>query len=810
MNELEKIKDRLSAQDKKERLEAVKFCFNKTDNLNLKELLPHLIDRLADDYWPIRKTAASAICRVQDTAVKYLFDSLKSSNEDIRYWSSWILSRSKSPEVVKKLISNFEDSEEGIAYWSYKTLVNLKDRALMPLVEALKSESEDVRFWSAKALGKIGGIYAVKALVNAINDSSWRVRKSIIEALASSGDIGTIKHIIPFLNDEYWEIRKQAAEAIAQIEKKGKNYFLPYQAYIKAGTDLKTLTLAKEMAEAIISSYEDFEEEGKKEALLELAKLATPNARDFILARLSDDNEEIRKVAITALQNFEESPEIVAALLKRLNNDTVDIMIAAANTLSKICSEETVMHVVELLDETQGELKAELIKAIGRRKFADMIPPLVRALNDSFEYVRYWAATVLGRLGDTGISDYLIELLSDPFVEVKKAAIKSLGLLGDMSATYSLIDMLQDEDISVVQESIIALGLIGDKRAVAPLLTILKEGNKAYLLLCVRALGDIGDREALPELMKLLKSTDDELLIYWILKAVKNMANADVMETILPLLKSENRDILKETLEILGEIVKTGNQDELALEEILKFVHSDSIDIARAAVELLGKVGTNAACETLVELLKHSERQLRFFAVQYLGRNRYKKAFSEIVKRFSDDYWPVRKAASEAIAKFGSEIVEEFLELLNESEDSNTLYWGIRTLGLLRVENGVEFVKKVISEDEDDFFEVGCEALSKMGQKGEQALIEMLDIKKEKQLFHVVKALRHTKNSTIISDLKSIIQSFGYDIRYWAMKALISISSDEFSEIAALYINDSDPWVRKLAGKYSKGGENYE
>jgi len=154
---------------------------------------------------------------------------------------------------------------------------------------------------------------------------------------------------------------------------------------------------------------------------------------------------------------------------------------------------------------------------------------------------RYYAALLLGQLGDKEAVPALIQATKDPTINYRAAI--SLGEIGDKSAIPALRKMAKDyspdrfrwlwagyglaalgetegfemltevitsdSDWSDRRHAVEALGEIGHPRAVPTLVKALKEGKHANVRVsAARALGSIGDPAALPALTEALSDTE--------------------------------------------------------------------------------------------------------------------------------------------------------------------------------------------------------------------------------------------------------------------------------------------------------------
>lgn len=107
-------------------------------------------------------------------------------------------------------------------------------------------------------------------------------------------------------------------------------------------------------------------------------------------------------------------------------------------------------------------------------------------------FVRRYAASALGTLGDVRAVEPLLQTLADPSDAVRMGAATALGKIGDARAVEPLLHALADSSFYVRQYTAKALGEIGDGRAVEPLLQTLRDENGDVRRRAAEALIKIG------------------------------------------------------------------------------------------------------------------------------------------------------------------------------------------------------------------------------------------------------------------------------------------------------------------------------
>jgi HEAT repeat protein len=98
-----------------------------------------------------------------------------------------IHSKKVSLETCRSLVADLSSQDGQVRVRARKSLVAIGGRAVKPLVKALASKKEWVRWEAAKTLGQIGDPAAVQALIKHLEDKMFDVRWLAAEGLINIG-----------------------------------------------------------------------------------------------------------------------------------------------------------------------------------------------------------------------------------------------------------------------------------------------------------------------------------------------------------------------------------------------------------------------------------------------------------------------------------------------------------------------------------------------------------------------------------------------------------------------------------------------
>jgi HEAT repeat protein len=145
--------------------------------------IEQLINSLNNENIDVRKNAASALIKIGEPAVDMLINALENENWRVRWHTAEILGEIKDDRAVKPLINALKDENNGVISNSIIALCEIGEPAVKILINALKSSEWQVRWHTAEILGEIKDDRAVKPLTDALNDENSDVQRAATKAL---------------------------------------------------------------------------------------------------------------------------------------------------------------------------------------------------------------------------------------------------------------------------------------------------------------------------------------------------------------------------------------------------------------------------------------------------------------------------------------------------------------------------------------------------------------------------------------------------------------------------------------------------
>ncbi|MCC6968235.1 MAG: HEAT repeat domain-containing protein [Nitrospira sp.] len=185
-------------------------------------------------------------------------------------------------------------------------------------IDLLKDPDWVVRREAAITLGEMGDERCVEPLAAALRDGDWQVREVAIEGI---GQIGSpaVDVLLKLLRD--WDVRKSAIVALGKIRDERVLDPLMQQLrndeFMEDATDA-LVNLGEPALPGLIKALKDKEELVRKQAVIALGRIKSPEAIDPLIEMLQNKDWFTRLTAAAALEAIgdERGREAIKPLLK--------------------------------------------------------------------------------------------------------------------------------------------------------------------------------------------------------------------------------------------------------------------------------------------------------------------------------------------------------------------------------------------------------------------------------------------------------------------------------------------------------------
>ena len=639
--------------------------------IQAENAIPDLIRLLADPNSYVKNTAIDALNRIGQPATAPLLEILDTKARNLipdedtgfateyQYIASayidglWMkkyrigtlsaavqaLGLLKSEDGVEPLIDELANEE--LQNNALAALVEMRGVAVLPMIDALKNGTDEIRVKVADALGQIGDRRAIVPLIEALDSDPYKEVKAI--AAVGLGNIRARgennKAVIALTNALSYDdtTATQAAEALGKINVSTED----------AVQKLIIMAMDKQMRETV-----------RIAAIEALWQLKPEQATQSMLLLMfsNETSPVIRSNAVKVLSRIQ-APESIPVLIWVLSTQFDEIsdfqrhMKRKYKTLDALRTQVDSFHIQWTADyprtnyRTWGELKpipslvrSEVARALGIIKGDTVIESLVRALEDDGRAtVRQSAAWALGEVkGDATIDPLVTALKKDKQGAVRQEAAIALGKIKGQKVVDPLLDVLRSDKYETTRfQAAVALREIqaGDKG----LVDIVKKGlgsfDDGYEVQSVQdqAIGALikdGNIPTAEFALDALKSADDEWTRWALVHVLGATAKKVAVDAMLEELKHPSYVVRRRAAESLG-----GFKERKAVDPLIAILENkDEMKSIRAAAAFsLGALKDERASAPLLTALEDENAEIRLQAVAALGKLKDAKAISKLI-----------------------------------------------------------------------------------------------------------------------------------------------------------------------------------
>ena len=360
--------------------------------------------------------------------------------------------------------------------------------AVASLKDAVDNPNAAVRASAIAALGKQRNAIGVDRLIAALADRDPEVRQAAARALGEIGDRRAVDRLMELLSDSDSGVRAAVAAALAALGE--PNGELVLQVLEDSAT--ARAELARRADSRAIGALLRLGAEGSPPERLAVARTLEmapwPVAVPGLIASLEHDHDvEVRATAARALGTKRDARAIEPLLLALVDLSS-EVRGAAVESLEQL-GESLGGLILKALDGSQ--LAREELAA--RAPDVRVTPVLIKALAAADAPVRVGAAWTLWTLPDARAVGALIDNSQSPNLELRLGAVGALGAIGERAAVDALRRSLSDVDVRVQRTAAWGLSRIGAPEAVPALLEALNNPDADTRELVVVALGMVGD-----------------------------------------------------------------------------------------------------------------------------------------------------------------------------------------------------------------------------------------------------------------------------------------------------------------------------
>ncbi len=572
------------------------------------EAVQRLVPLLRDDDAQVRNLAMDILRQISDQDISAIFDILRDKDADIRIFAADILGSTGSilavPNLCKALL---QDPEVNVRYQAAVSLGELAFPEAADCLNQALNDEEWVQFAVIEALLKIRSESSIDALIKAVPQSTDLVSSMIVDALAEMGNIKAVPPLLKRLESSPAALRNKIVKAIVQIMG-GRNLTL-----------LSTLEQSN-FKEYLLAALTDEDEDIQDQAMTGLIYMNVAEAAGPIMdlgARLDPDNDAHQDRLDRIAKGLAEIGSMTALKAALHSNDPAKIALAV-RTLRLLPGPHTSSLLMDFFANKDRNLQRALIDAlvlVAGKDDAPFFQSLLNSHNDG--HVLKQSLRFIAKQGKTSqASEQVFALLEHPYPDVRETALAACIAIGDQAMSDKFEQMFTSPDPAKRTMAILGLGNLGCADHLHLIKSALEDESTA-----VR-------KAALEAGIKLCGLTEE------------------VFALISQRLQDEDREVRLALTSLLGECDCT----LVNIVPILKMALSDGYDWVRVrAAEALGNLRATEAIPDLANLLQDDNQLVSIKAIWALGQIGGQAAFQILMDVLDGEDPELTSVAEEAI-----------------------------------------------------------------------------------------------------------------------------------------------------------------
>jgi HEAT repeat protein len=552
-------------------------------------------------------------------------------------------------------------------------------------------------------------------------------------------------------------------------------------------------------------------------AVRALGKLKEPAALEPLMYVLGDRSKEVRCVAVEAVGQI--SPANFSQLIAPLAKDkSADVRLRVAHALGKYKDELAIETLLTLIRDPKDEVAAMASKSLSKNA-QNSLALLIRLFADDSWKIRSRAASSITKMGKTAVVA-LTTALEDENPNIRFWAVTCIGHLRDKNHTQLILSRLNDKNSGVRIAALRALRELGDPNIASALFEALSQPSDQVRDLIYEILKDFGTH-SIPYLMDSLANE------YWVGRSLAAQALTDMgTEAVAPLVKvleGQDKERRFWAIKVLGKM-----QERTAYQAIKRFLSDSDPEIRMAAIESMGlylnpevipeiierftdpswivrKYASKAlaqfghhAVPSLIKALSSEVEDVRYWALRALGIIKPIGVFPVLIKLFTDKAWTIRKTTSDVIAGYGEDSLMELTSVSADSSDPEVRYWVLRTLGKIGSKISLPTLFKALDDDSESIMDAAQKALANYGEEIIEDLFALFKSERRRLLESVSKTLQRMEPKLVVPWLCRSLGKFDEQVSFWVRRTLCGFKNIAHWDILQLLASNSDE-VRRQA-----------
>ncbi len=272
------------------------------------------------------------------------------------------------------------------------------------------------------------------------------------------------------------------------------------------------------------------------------------------------------------------------------------------------------------LTSTDGMLRVNAVETVSSTKRTDLMPKVVRLLEDNAPAVRFASAVAIGDTTYTPARSRIIRHFKDEDINVRIASAYAMAKFGDERAADYIRGHVLDNDQTVRANALLLLGKLGNPGDRDIMYTALRrtDSNDKVKLQAMESIARLGDNSIYERLWALLisKHPDDRVMG---IRAMGKLGTQDAESAIITMLDD---DLWEVRLCAADELGKLGSN--LGEPEVIEYIEKASKTSQKTAmangmaVMAIGNIPSDSLKAYLPKLLNSKSKLARLLAAKSL------------------------------------------------------------------------------------------------------------------------------------------------------------------------------------------------
>lgn len=543
----------------------------------VKLLLPLLYSQEAK----VRNLVCEILINIGNDSLEHLVEQLGNPDKDVRKFIIDVMGEIGSREVVRPLMDSVDDHDINAACSAIESLGKIGDpRAVPALIKAVRDGNPDKGFYAVAALGKIKDESAAEFLRDIVQEEMPLLKYAAVSSMGEIGSRSTVNDLKKFMCSDDPVMKRTALKALGK-------------------------TGAQYIEEAF---------SGKMESC----------AEKFVMECLDEDDQELRKYALTAA-GYISSRQIAAVIAGSL-----------------------------LKHEDGRPFALQSLVRIGRKDMNSIMQLLER------EELKELCCSVLGDVQNAAAVPALTEKASDPDENVRKSALLALGKIGGDEAVKALAQRTSDDNAEVRETIAMALGWTGSKAAVPVLAGLLRDGSRAVAENAAHALVMINGEEVRKLFIANARDKDPLIREAAMISLGSISPDENIKNILTNGLRDEAANVRKAAASALGGVSSREFMDDLTLlKHLSPLMEDNDKDVKKAAIRSLGRISNGRVAEALVDVLARASQNgnnwVKYEIIRVLKKYPTERAEDVLIRQLIEGDTLLQAAACDSLGNVGGE-----------------------------------------------------------------------------------------------------------------------------------------------------------